>query len=287
MTQILIGSLLAVTAAAAGHTHTVPSYAAESATGANAEVRLFPLVRSGVTKTHEYTTNFLVYNSTDQPATLEIEFFCEHGKAWELPFNKNRLSRISEEIGPRRGLSYNTASKEKLELAWARVRSSPPGAISVEAVGWVGPTGGKLRSYSMQPVPGDLRQTTLLFLADDSLVLVNDSGAEQTVQLVGRDESGKEMCRVEKTLGKGIMLANDVKTILGCTGDKPGTLEISAPGGVAAIGLRYPEDGSTMTVYAKGGIYQGSGAGSPRTPTLDDRLKEIFEIVLKPGRGPQ
>jgi hypothetical protein len=246
-----------------------------------AETHIVPLIRSGVQGDWEFRSSFILNNTSNQTVSYSVEFYCEHGKPKDLTFvnnsGKSQLSRLSGQLAPHQILSYNANSKpDKMEeLAWARVKSSVSGAITFETISWFMQPKGTERYFSMAPVPSDTRSGSFVFAGGEDLVLVNDNSAAQTVHLTARGEDGRELCRADKTVQPGQLLTDGFEKLLTCAQNQSGAIEVSAPNGIAMLALRYSNG-----IHP---LYAGNAQGGLES-SLEDRVKDIFDLILRPTR---
>ncbi len=247
------------------------------------ETRIIPLIRSGVQGEWEFRTGIVLNNTSNQTVDYSVEFFCEHGKVKELAFinksgGKTPVSKLTGQIGSHQLFTFEANSKpEKMEeLTWARVKSSVAGAISFESISWYMRPRGTERYFSITPVQSDARSGSFVFNGGgEDLLLVNDSSAAQNVRLIARAEDGSELCRADRTIQPGQLITAAFDKLLACTQKQTGAIEVSAPGGIAMLALRYSN--GIQPLYA-------SNAQGGLESAIQDRVKEIFDLILRPAR---
>jgi hypothetical protein len=108
-------------------------------------------------------------------------------------------------------------------------------------------------------------------------VVVNPLPVSQTVQLIVRDSNGDMACRAAREIQAGAMLISAVAKAAGCDPDS-GSLEVIAPDGIAAIVLRYPDDGSIAVSYPA-----HSEPGANRS--WDEALHDIWQVIVGQSNG--
>jgi hypothetical protein len=278
MKRFLIGSLMAAASmAAAPATIDTP--------GAGAETRVINLVRNGSNGKFEFYASVLFSNTTGKPARFEIEFFDEHGKPLEFPFKAADgkvvwLSRQAKDLNPWEANGFiSTHEVEGFQYGWMRVRSTP-GAVRLEVLSWYRKLKEEeFRNYSLTPVAAARWQMLTPYLVEDDILLVNDTAAEQAVQLIARGEDGGEMCRASVTLKPSGMYASGVAKTLACAATKPGSIEVAASGdGIAAVLFRFAS-GKITPIYPSGAASPASGG--IETGTLEDKLKDVLDIIRR------